>query len=389
MKAVCWHGKQDVQVEQVADPGIINPGDAVVRVTLSAICGSDLHLYNGLNPFMKKGDILGHEFMGEVVAVGTGVKNLHVGQRVVVPFNIACGKCFFCRQQMFSLCENSNPNGWMQEKAVNYPTAGLFGYSHLYGGYAGGQAEYVRVPYADVGAVPVPEGLSDEQALFVGDILSTGYMAAENAGIKPGDAVAVWGAGPVGLFSAMCARLLGAEKVIVIDRSEGRLRRAEGSGLGDTLNFARENVIEALKEMTGGEGPDACIDAVGMESHSTGLADAYDLVKQKTMLETDRPHALRAAIQACRNGGTVSIPGVYSGIIDNFPMGTAFSKGLTLKMGQTHTHRYMRPLLERIRRGEINPLAIITHRVRLDEAPEHYRLFNEREGECEKVVMTP
>jgi threonine dehydrogenase-like Zn-dependent dehydrogenase len=389
MKSIQWYGKQDVRVEQADDPQILNPRDAVIRVTLAAICGSDLHLYNGWNPTMEKGDILGHEFMGEVVELGSGVKNLKVGQRIVVPFAIACGNCLACKQQLFSLCENSNPNASIEEKMLMYPTGGLFGYSHLYGGYAGGQAEYVRIPYADVGGCAVPDGVSDEAALFVGDILSTGYQAAEQAGIKPGDTVAVWGCGPVGQFAMLSARLLGAERVIAIDRFTDRLRLAKEKNGAILLNYEETNAIDALKELTGGRGPDVCVDAVGMEAHESGFVGTMDRVKQKMRLETDRPNALRAAIMACRPGGTVSIPGVYSGLIDNFPMGVAFGKGLTLKMGQTHVHRHMRGLMERIQKGEIDPTYIITHRVGMDEVPDAYQTFNDKEEECLKVVIRP
>lgn len=389
MRGVCWHGARDVREETVPDPVIINPRDAIIKVRLAAICGSDLHLYNGLNPSMKAGDVLGHEFMGEVVETGPLVRGVRVGQRVVVPFNIACGECFFCKRRMTSLCENSNPNGWMMEKLTQYPTGGLFGYSHMYGGYPGGQAEYIRVPYADVNVFPVPDTLSDEQALFVGDILSTGYMAAENCAISPGDTVAVWGCGPVGQFAIASAYLLGAERVIAVDRFPTRLTMAMENWGAEIVNYEDSNALEEIKELTGGRGPDACIDAVGTEAHGSGVAGAMDKLKQKLRLETDRPHALRAAVMACRNGGTVSIPGVYAGLIDNFPMGVAFGKGLTFKMGQTHTHNYVEPLLEKIAQGKIDPTLIITHRVSLAEAPEAYKTFNDKEEECLKVVISP
>jgi threonine dehydrogenase-like Zn-dependent dehydrogenase len=389
MKAICWEGKQDVREETVPDPRILNPRDAIIRVRLAAICGSDLHLYNGWNPAMKEGDVLGHEFMGEVVETGPEVKSVAVGQRVVVPFNIACGSCFFCTNEMWSLCENSNPNGWMLEKAVGSPTAGLFGYSHLYGGYPGGQAQYVRVPYADVNTFVVPDALSDDQTLFTGDILSTGYMAAENCGIRRGDTVAVWGCGPVGQFAIACASLLGAEQVIAVDRFPDRLEMAEEQGRALVVNYEKTNALEEIKELTGGRGPDACIDAVGMEAHEAGFTGTMDRVKQKLRLETDRPSALRAAVMACRSGGTVSIPGVYTGLIDNFPLGVAFSKGLTFKMGQTHTHRLVRPLLQKIAEGRLDPRAIITHRVSLRDVPRAYKTFNDKEEKCLKVVITP
>jgi threonine dehydrogenase-like Zn-dependent dehydrogenase len=390
MKAVCWYGTRDVRVETVADPHIINPHDAIIRTTLTAICGSDLHLYGGYNPTMQPGDILGHEFMGEVVEVGRETKALKPGDRVVVPFAIACGRCFYCTRQLWSLCDNTNPNAWMAEDLYEDSTAGLFGYSHLFGGYAGGQAEYVRVPFADVGAMIVPTGVPDEQALFLSDILPTGYMAAENCGIQPGDTVAVWGCGPVGQFAIQSAALLGASRVIAIDRFPDRLEKARRYGQADTVNYLEvDDVVDALRTMTGGRGPDACIDAVGMEAHGTTLAAWYDQVKQTMLLESDRPIALRQAIQACRKGGTVSIPGVYSGFIDKIPFGTAFSKGLTFKMGQTHVHRYMRPLLERVQSGAIDPSCIISHRLGLDDAPGAYQMFLEKEDGCLKVVLKP
>jgi len=390
MKAVCWYGTRDVRVETVPDPKIINPHDAIIKTSLTAICGSDLHLYGGYNPSMQAGDILGHEFMGEVVEVGRETKALKPGDRVVVPFAIACGRCFYCTRQLWSLCDNTNPNAWMAEELYEDTTAGLFGYSHLFGGYAGGQAEYVRVPFADVGAMIVPADVPDEHVLFLSDILPTGYMAAENCGIQPGDTVAVWGCGPVGQFAIQSAAMLGASRVIAIDRFPDRLEKARRFGHADTVNYLEvDDVVDALREMTGGRGPDACIDAVGMEAHGTTLAAWYDHVKQTMWLESDRPIALREAIQACRKGGTVSIPGVYSGLIDKIPFGTAFSKGLTFKMGQTHVHRYMRLLLERVQSGAIDPSCIITHRLRLDDAPHAYQMFLEKEDGCLKVVLKP
>jgi threonine dehydrogenase-like Zn-dependent dehydrogenase len=388
MKAVCWHGAHDVRVENVPEPKIINCRDALVKITLTAICGSDLHLYDGYIPTMKKGDIVGHEFMGEVLEVGREVTNLKKGDRVVVPFTICCGRCFFCKKGMWSLCDNSNPNAPMAEKMYGYSGAGLFGYSHLYGGFAGGQAQYARVPFADVGPLKIPEGLRDDQVLFLSDIFPTGYMAAENCNIEPGDTVAVWGCGPVGQFAIRSAYLLGAERVIALDDSEDRLAMAR-LGKAETLNFADANVVDALKAMTGGRGPDACIDAVGMEAHGTAIDSVYDRVKQAAMLETDRPHALRQAIQACRKGGTVSVPGVYGGIIDKFPIGAAFSKGLTFKMGQTHVPKYMKPLLERIQNGEIDPSFLITHRLGIDQAPAAYKTFRNHKDNCIKVVLNP
>jgi threonine dehydrogenase-like Zn-dependent dehydrogenase len=390
VRALCWHDKLDVRVEQVPDPKILNPRDAIVRVRATAICGSDLHLYGGFVPGMVKGDILGHEFMGEVVETGSAVTNLKPGDRVVVPFPIACGGCFFCRRELFSLCENSNPNAWMAEKLWGYSPCGIFGYSHLLGGYAGGQAEYARVPFADVGPIKVPESLSDEQVLFLSDILPTGYMAAENCGIQAGDTVAVWGCGPVGQFAIASAFLLGAERVIAIDRFHERLRLAATALDAETIDYTETNVLEALREMTGGRGPDACIDAVGMEAHAHhAMAFAYDRVKQAMMLETDRPIALREAIQACRSGGTISVAGVYGGMIDKFPAGTLMNRSLTIRTGQTHVQRYMRPLLERIEKGEIDPSFVITHRMALEEAPLAYRMFRDKQDDCIKVVLKP
>jgi threonine dehydrogenase-like Zn-dependent dehydrogenase len=388
MRAVVWEGKNHVAVTHKPDPEIVNPRDAIVQVTLTAICGSDLHLYNGFIPTMKSGDVLGHEFMGEVVEVGREVKNLAKGDWVVVPFAIACGRCFFCQRDLWSLCDNTNPNASMADMVYGYSGAGLFGYSHMYGGYPGGQAEFVRVPFADVGPIKIYEDLRDEQVLFLSDIFPTGYMAAENCDIRPGDTVAVWGCGPVGLFAIKSALMLGAERVIAIDRFRERLRKAQECG-AETINYSEADVFEVLKESTGGHGPDSCIDAVGMESHGVGAAHFYDRAKQALMLETDRPEPLRQAIHACRKGGTVSVPGVYGGFIDKFPIGAAFAKGLTIKMGQTHVHKYMKPLLEKIRRGEIDPSFVVSHTFPLDEAPLAYRMFRNKEDECMKVVMKP
>ena len=388
MKANCWMGKGSVQVQDVPDPAILNARDAIVRVTKTAICGSDLHLYNGFIPTMRRGDVLGHEFMGEVVELGSAVKNLAIGDRVVVPFPIACGHCSQCERELFSLCENSNPNAWMAEKLWGYSPCGIFGYSHMLGGFAGGQAEYVRVPFADVGPIKVPDNLTDEQVLFLSDILPTGYMAADVCGIQPGDTVAVWGCGPVGQFAIKSAYLLGAERVLAIDRFPYRLRIARERAGAETLNYEEVDVHEALKEITAGRGPDCCIDAVGMEGHAPGVAGAYDRVKQAMMLETDRPVALRQAILACRSGGTVSVAGVYGGFVDKFPMGAIVNRSLTIKSGQTHVHRYMRPLLERVQRAEIDPTFVITHRVRLQDAPDAYAFFNNKQDECLKVVLT-
>jgi threonine dehydrogenase-like Zn-dependent dehydrogenase len=389
MKATCWHGKHDVRVEQVPDPTILNPRDAIVRITSTAICGSDLHLYDGVIPTMRQGDILGHEFMGEVVELGSQVANLKVGDRVVVPFPIACGRCFFCEQKLFSVCENSNPNAHLAEKLWGHSGAGIFGYSHLTGGYAGGQAEYARVPFADVGPIKVPDGLADERVLFLSDILPTGYMAAEACEIRPGHVVAVWGCGPVGQFAIQSAYLLGAERVIGIDHYPERLRMAREQSGADTIDFDRVNVQDALRQMTGGRGPDACIDAVGMEAHGAGLAYAYDRVKQAMRLESDRPTALRQALLACRNGGVVSVPGVYGGFSDKIPFGAVMNRALTIKTGQTHVQRYMAPLLERIEKGELDPSVIITHHLPLDEAPHGYEMFMKKQEQCVKVVLHP
>jgi threonine dehydrogenase-like Zn-dependent dehydrogenase len=389
MKAVCWYGKHDIRVETVPEPSICNPRDAIVRITLTAICGSDLHLYDGFIPTMRKGDILGHESMGEVVEVGTEVKGVQPGDRVVVPFTIACGHCFFCQEQMWSLCDNSNPNAWMAEKLYGYSPSGLFGYSHMLGGYAGGQAEYIRVPFADVGLLKIPQGLRDEQVLFLSDIFPTGFMAAENCHIRPGDVVAVWGCGPVGQFAIASAIMLGAEHVIAIDRVPERLQLATTQKRVTPLHYQEVNVNEALRDVTSGRGPDACIDAVGMEAHGTSLDAWYDRAKTAMFLATDRLHALRQAIYTCRKGGTVSIPGVYGGLLDKVPFGAAFAKGLTFKMGQTHVHKYMRPLLSRIEQGEIDPSLIISHRLRLEDAPYGYELFKHKKDECMKIVLKP
>ena len=389
MKATCWMGLRDVQVRNVPDPKILNSRDAIVKITSTAICGSDLHLYNGFIPSMRKGDVVGHEFMGEVVELGRDVHNLEIGDRVVVPFPIACGRCEQCSREMYSLCENSNPNAWMAEKMWGYSPCGVFGYSHLLGGYAGGQSEYARVPFADVGPIKVPEELEDDQVLFLSDILPTGYMAAEMCGIEPGDVVAVWGCGPVGQFAIKSAYLLGAERVIAIDRFDYRLDVARRGGGAETLNYEETNIPEALEEMTGGRGPDHCIDAVGMEGHAPGVAFAYDKLKTNLFMETDRPVALRQAILACRSGGTVSVAGVYGGFIDKFPMGAIVNRSLTIRSGQCHVQRYMRPLLEHIRAGDLDPSYIISHHLKLSEAADGYDMFFKKQDDCLKVVLHP
>jgi threonine dehydrogenase-like Zn-dependent dehydrogenase len=390
MKALCWHGKSDIRCDTVDDPRIEADGDVIIKVTACAICGSDLHLYDGYMPTMESGDILGHETMGEVVEVGSGVAKLKVGDRVVVPFNIACGQCFFCQKQLFSLCDRSNPNAEQARKMMGHSPSGLFGYSHLLGGFSGGQAEYMRVPYADVGPIKVPDGMDDEQVLFLSDIFPTGYMAAENAEIEPGETVAVWGAGPVGQFSIRSAWMLGAGRVIAIDNVAERLAMAASDGRTEIVNFDDGEVYDQLMELTGGRGPDRCIDAVGAEAHAGGSFDAVvDKVKAAVYLGTDRPHVLREAIMCCRKGGTISMPGVYLGYLDKIPMGAFMNKGLTLRTGQTHTHRYLAPLLEKIESGEIDPSFVITHRATLEEGPTLYQRFRDKEDGCVKVVMRP
>jgi threonine dehydrogenase-like Zn-dependent dehydrogenase len=390
MKATSWMRPNRVEVRDVPDPRILQPTDAVVRITSTAICGSDLHLLDGYVPTMMRGDILGHEFMGEVVETGSEVRTLAVGDRVVVPFPIACGACWSCRHELYSLCENSNPNATMAEKLWGHSTAGIYGYSHLTGGYPGGQAQLARVPWADVNPLKVPDGMPDEQVLFLSDILPTGYMGAEMCDLKGGEVVAVWGAGPVGQFAIASARLLGAEQIIAIDRFPYRLQMAyEKAGATDIINYEQEDVLETLKALTGGRGPDACIDAVGMEAHSPRIDYAYDRAKQAMRLETDRPLALREAIMACRNGGVVSVIGVYGGFVDKFPMGSVMNRSLTIRSGQCHVQRYMRPLLERIQAGELDPSFVITHRLPLDEAPRGYELFKHKQDDCVKVVLQP
>jgi threonine dehydrogenase-like Zn-dependent dehydrogenase len=391
MKAACWMGKHDVRVEDVPDPQILNRRDAIVKVSSTAICGSDLHLYNGYVPTMKEYDIMGHEFMGEVVEVGPDVHNLSVGDRVLVPFQISCGGCYFCKSEQWSNCDNSNPNAGHQENVMGHPAAGMFGYSHMFGGYDGGQAEYVRVPFADVGPVKIENDLPDEKLLFLTDILPTGYQAAKQAGISPGDVVAVWGCGPVGQFAIASALILGAERVIAIDREPVRLGLAE-KGLGaDTINFETPdlNVVEELSMRTGGRGPDVCIDAVGLEAFGHGAGAVFDWAKQMMRMESDRPNVLRQCIEACRKGGTISIPGVYGGLLDGIPFGSAFGKGLTFKMGQTHVKQHVSALLDLIERGSFDPSFIVTHEMPLAEAPTMYKTFKDKADDCIKVVLKP
>ena len=387
MRALCWYGRGDVRVETVPDPESVNPHDAIVRVVKTAICGSDLHLLDGKIPAMQRGDVLGHEFAGEVVEVGPAVTDLKVGDRVVVPFPIACGRCHYCQSGLFSLCDNTNPNVRLAEGMFGHAPAGIYGYSHVMGGYAGGQAEYVRVPFADVGPLKLPDGVGYEQALFLSDVFPTGYQALDVCGLEGGEVVAVWGAGPVGQFAVKSAWMLGAARVVVIDRLPERLEMAAADGRTETLNFEDDDVLDELKYISGGRGPDVCVEAVGMEAHGLGAVGLYDKVKQELKLETDRPHALRQAIMACRKGGTLSVAGVFGGLADKLPMGAAFNKGLTWRMGQTHVHRYLRPLLGRIVSGEIDPTFIITHRLGLEEAPEGYAMFRDKEHECVKVVL--
>jgi threonine dehydrogenase-like Zn-dependent dehydrogenase len=389
MKAVCWNGITDVRVETVPDPQIINPHDAIVKVTAAAICGSDLHLYDGYIPSMEPGDIIGHEFIGEVVEVGPDVKKLKVGDRVVVPFPISCGQCWFCRHELYSLCDNTNPNAWMAEKMWGYSPAGIFGYSHILGGYAGGQAQYARVPFADVGPAKLSDDVNNDQGVLLSDVFPTGYMAAENCNIHPGDTVAVFGCGPVGQLAIKSAYMLGAGRVIAVDRFPYRLQMARDHSGAEIINYEEVDAIDALREITGGRGPDACIEAVGMEAHDVGPEGVYDRVKQAVRLETGRPHALRTAIVACRKGGTVSLAGVYGGFIDKLPFGAFMNKALTLKTGQTHVQKYLRPLMEHIQQGDVDPSFIVTHHLRLDQAPQAYEIFKHKDEDCVKVVLDP
>jgi threonine dehydrogenase-like Zn-dependent dehydrogenase len=390
MRALCWHGKGDIRCDTVPDPQLQDDRDVIIKVTACAICGSDLHLYDGYMPTMESGDVLGHETMGEVVEVGRAVTNLKVGERIVVPFNIACGDCFFCRKQLFSLCDRSNPNAKMAAAAMGHSPSGLFGYSHMLGGFAGGQAEYLRVPYGDVGHIKVPDGMDDEMALFLSDIFPTGYMAAENAEIEPGDTVAIWGCGPVGQFAIQSAWMFGAGRVIAIDNVPERLAMAQHHGRAEVIDFDAVKVYDRLMEMTGGRGPDRCIDAVGTEAHAGGAIDAVvDKVKASLYLGTDRPHVLREAIMCCRKGGTISVPGVYIGFLDKIPFGALMNKGLSIRTGQTHTHRYLAPLLEKVVAGEIDPSFVITHRATLEDGPDLYQTFRDKKDGCIKVVMKP
>lgn len=390
MRALVWEGRYNVQIQNVPDPVIQEPTDIIIKVTKTAICGSDLHLLDSYVVEMEKGDILGHEFMGEVVELGSAVTKFKKGDRVVVPFTISCGECFFCNKQLYSACETSNPDAEKASELLGHAGGGLFGYSHLLGGYAGGQAEYVRVPFADVGPIKIPEGIDDEKVLFLSDIYPTAWMAAENAGIEPGDTVAVWGCGPVGLLTQKCAWLQGAGRVIAIDHVPERLELARVQCNSETIDFTKTDVNEALNEMTGGRGPDRCIDAVGAEAHGLGSTEAVvDRAKALVGVGTDRPTALRQAIFNCRTAGTVSVPGVYFGFVDKFPVGSFVGKGLTLKTGQTHVQKYTAQLLKYIEEGKIDPSFIITHRVSLEDAPKAYEIFKEKKDNCIKVVMTP
>ncbi|RAL25111.1 glutathione-dependent formaldehyde dehydrogenase [Lujinxingia litoralis] len=389
MRALCWFGKHDLRFQDVPDPSILNPHDAIIRVSLTAIGGSDLALYQGKNPTMEAGDILGHEFMGEVVEVGPEVAHLEVGDRVVVPAPIACGRCHHCQHDAFALCDNSNPNAWMAERVFGHSPAGIFGYSHLFGGYAGGQAEYVRVPFADVGPIKVPEHLSDEKVLFLSDLFPTGYQAVDVANMAPGSTVAIWGCGPVGLFAIKSAFMLGAERVFAIDNVPDRLAMARHQAGAEVLNFADDPIVDALKEMTGGRGPQVCIDAAGMEGHHKGSTNIFERARLTLGMESRTHDALLEAILACAKGGTLVLPGIAGEDAENLPLSAAFSKGLTLKMGPTHVQRYLKPLLARIEKEEIDPGFVITHRLPLVEGPEAYQMLHDKEEGCIKVVMRP
>ncbi|HEV7700186.1 MAG TPA: zinc-dependent alcohol dehydrogenase [Pyrinomonadaceae bacterium] len=390
MKALCWYGKGDVRVETVPDPQIETSRDIVVKITSSGICGSDLHLYDGYMPTMEKGDIIGHEPMGEVVEVGGEIKNLKIGDRVVVPFTIACGACFFCKKELWSLCDRTNPNAEKAAKVMGHSPSGLFGYSHLLGGFPGGQAEYLRVPFADVGPYKIPDGIEDDKVVFLSDIFPTGYMAAENCEIEPGDTVACWGCGPVGQFAMKSARLLGAERIIAIDTVPERLAMAVEQSQAETIDFEKEDVYERLMEMTNGRGPDRCIDSVGCEAHGGGTLDGtVDSIKTSVFLATDRPHVLRQAIWSCRKGGTVSVPGVYIGFGDKIPLGALMNKGITIRTGQTHVKRYLPKLMDHIQKGDIDPSFVITHKMKLEDAPKGYEMFKNHDEGCIKIVLNP
>lgn len=391
MKALCWHGKEDVRIDTVDDPTIEDPGDVIVRITATAICGSDLHIYGGLVPTMEDGDILGHEFMGEVVAVGRAVTRLKIGDKVVVPFTISCGACFFCKRGLFAACDNTNPGRELAVKLMGHSPCGMFGYSHMTGGFSGGQAEFVRVPHADVGPIKVPDILSDDKLLFLSDIFPTGYMAAENANIQPGDTVAVWGCGPVGQFAIKSAWMLGAGRVIAIDNVPERIALAQAYGKAETISsFDPGEIYDTLMSMTDQRGPDSCIDAVGAEAHGHGAIDTIvDKTKDLAHIPLPRPHVLQQIAKCCRKAGSLSIPGVYLGYVNMFPMGAIMNKGLTIKTGQTHMQRYLQPLMERVLNGEIDLSGIITHRLPLTEAPQAYEIFQEKKDGCVKVFLTP
>ena len=389
MRALCWHGVNDLSVDTVADPVIVNPKDAILRVTMSTTCGSDLHFLDGYIPTMREGDVIGHEFMGEVVETGAEVKKVKKGDRVVVPSFIVCNECWYCKNKLYSLCDNTNPHWEMQEPVFGYPTAGIYGYTHAFGGYSGAHATYVRVPFADNDCFVVPEGLTDEQVIFLSDAVPTGYMGADFCNLKGGETVAVWGCGGVGLMAQRSAFLLGAERVIAIDRFPERLRMARDRVGSETLNYEEvDSVVDTLKEMTGGRGPDACIDAVGMEAHGTGPDYAYDRVKQALRLETDRGQALRTAIMACRKGGTLSILGVY-GIMDKFPVGAIMNKGLTVRSAQQHGQAYLPRLLEHVTKRELDPSFLATHRFSLEDAPLGYEMFKNKQNGCVRSVFVP
>lgn len=389
MKALQWMGKGDVRVESVPTPEIQDPRDIIVKVKCASICGSDLHIYDGMVPTMKKGDIIGHEFIGKVVDKGAAVNNLSIGDRVVVPATIACGECYFCKKELWSLCDNSNPNAKEQEMILGYSTSGIFGYSHLFGGYPGAFAEYVRVPFGDVGPLKVPDDISDEKLIFLSDALPTGYMAADVCNIQQGDTVAVWGCGAVGLIAMISAKMMGAEKIIAVDRFGYRLKTAAQQSGAILINYETADVMKTIKELTGNHGPDACIDAVGLEADAKGITDIYDRAKQAAMLETDRPHVLRQTIGACRKGGTISVIGVYIGVVDKFPMGVAFNKGLTFKMGQLHGQKYARILLDKVLRNEIDVSFLVTHKVPLGDAPLMFKTFRDKKDNIQRVLVYP